>query len=401
MRRASRAVRVLAAVAITCAATLALAPALAGPALAGPALARPGSQGVGSCWQTMPGPAVPAGSSGSLAGVSMPGPASGWAVGFTLPSTPGADVHPLLARWDGRRWQAARLPAGTTGAGRLDGITALSASNAWAVGAAMTANHSPAPLILHWNGHRWARVPAAPVPGYAATELLGVAAASPRDAWAVGQAENTADQLRSVTEHWNGRGWALVPSPSPGTGSRLAGVAVTGNHQAWAVGSSAARTSRPFVLHWTGHSWQRAATPRAANVTLDSVAALSPAQVWAVGFAAPGNRPYLPYALHWNGHAWRSVPVPAGPAGDSRQLISVTAVGGGQLAAAGSTLGPATTGAVDARWNGRRWSVAASPLNGTSLNAITTGDNALWAVGAKGVSVSGGRFVPLVQACHP
>src|SRR6516162_8977987 len=113
MRRTSRAVRVRAAAAITCAATLALAPALAGPALAGP-----GSQGAGSCWQTVPGPAVPAGSSGSLTGVSMLGPASGWAVGFTLPSTPEANFHPLLARWDGRRWQAARLPAG---AGRLDG----------------------------------------------------------------------------------------------------------------------------------------------------------------------------------------------------------------------------------------------------------------------------------------
>jgi hypothetical protein len=309
-----------------------------------------------------------------------------------------ANYHPLLARWDGRRWQAARLPAGTTGAGRLDGIAALSASNAWAVGAAMTAN-SPTPLILHWNGHRWVRVHAAPVPSSATTELLGVAAASPRDAWAVGEAENTANQLRSVTEHWNGRSRALVPSPSAGTWSALDGVAVTRNHQAWAVGGSFARTSRPFVLHWTGHTWQRAATPRAANVTLNSVAALSPAQVWAVGDAAASNRPQLPYALHWNGHAWRSVPVPAGPARDGRQLISVTVVRGGHLAAAGNTLGSATTGALYARWNARRWSVAVGPLNGTFLNAITTGGHALWAVGAKDQSAT--RFVPLVQTCHP
>jgi hypothetical protein len=326
----------------------------------------------------------------------MPGPASGWAVGFTLPSAPQANFHPLLARWDGRRWQAARLPAGATGAGRLDGIAALSASNAWAVGTAMTANRF-APLILHWNGHQWARVPAAPVPGYAATILLGVAAASARDAWAVGEAENTANQHRTVTEHWNGRSWALVPSPSPGTQSTLAGVAVTRNHQAWAVGGSFARTSRPLVLRWTGHTWQRSATPRAVNVTLNSVAAVSPAQVWAVGFALPGHR-YLPYALHWNGHAWRSVPVPAGPARDGRQLISVTVVRGGHLAAVGDTLGPATTGALSARWNGRRWSVAAGPLNGTLLNAITTGGHALWAVGSKDQSAP--RFVPLVQTCH-
>ena len=362
------------------------------------ALAGPASHGGPSCWQTVPGPAVAGGDSGNLTGVSMPGPSTGWAVGFTLPSTPGANFHPLLARWAGRRWQAARLPAGATGAGRLDGIAALSASNVWAVGAALTANHNSAPLIIHWNGRQWARVRAAPVPGYADTELLGVAAASPSDAWAVGEAENTANQLHTVTEHWNGHTWTLVPSPRLGTLSALDGVAVTSNHQAWAVGRSFARTTRPFVLRWTGHTWQKAATPRAANVTLNSVAAAGPAQVWAVGDAAAGNRPQRPYALRWNGHAWRSVPVPAGPARDGRQLISVTVLPGGHLAAAGNNLGPATTGALYAQWNGRRWSVAADPLNGTSLNAITTGGHRLWAVGSKDRSAT--RFVPLLKTCH-
>jgi hypothetical protein len=151
------------------------------------------------------------------------------------------------------------------------------------------------------------------------------------------------------------------------------------------------------VLRWTGHTWQSAATPRAANAELNSVAPVSPNQVWAVGFAEPGNR-RLPYALRWNGHAWRSVPVPAGPARDGRQLISVTVLRGGHLAAVGNNLGPATTGALHAQWNGRRWSVAAGPLNGTSLNAITTVIHALWAVGSKDQSAT--RFVPLVQTCH-
>ncbi len=177
-------------------------------------LAGPGGHGGASCWQVVPGPAVPAGDSGNLLGVSMSGPASGWAVGFTIPA--GANFRPLLARWNGRRWRAARLPAGATGFGRLDGIAALSASDAWAVGGAETATGTTsAPLILHWDGRQWARVRAAPVPGYGYTELLGAAAASPSDAWAVGEAVNTAGQIRTVTEHWNGRSWALVPSPQP------------------------------------------------------------------------------------------------------------------------------------------------------------------------------------------
>jgi hypothetical protein len=227
-------------------------------------VAVPGGHGGASCWQAVSGPAVPPGDSGNLTGVSMPGPASGWAVGFTLPnSPPGANFHPLLARWNGRRWRATRPPAGI-GAGRLDGIAALSASSAWAVGAAMTASTS-APLIIHWDGRLWARVPAAPVPGYAYTELLGVAAASPSDAWAVGEAETTAGRIRTVTEHWNGRNWVLVPSPSLGKLSALSGVAVSGTHQAWAVGGSFAATSRPFVLRAIRRGRSAARSPRRAG----------------------------------------------------------------------------------------------------------------------------------------
>jgi hypothetical protein len=366
-------------------------------AAAAAVLPGPAGRGVASCWQTVPGPAVPAGESGSLTGVSMAGPSAGWAVGFTLPGTPGANFKPLLAHWDGRRWRATRLPAAAAGDGRLDGVAATSVSNAWAVGATQDADPAFRLLILHWNGRQWARVPAAPVPGYASAELLGVAAGSPSDAWAVGEAENTANQLRTVTEHWNGRTWALVPSPSVGTASVLSAVAITSNHQAWAVGGSFARTSRPFVLRWTGRAWRTAATPPASNASLNSVAAGSPTHVWAVGEAAASRR-QVPYALRWNGHTWRSVPVPAGPARDSRQLTSVTVLRGGYLAATGNTLGPATTGALHARWNGHRWSVAAGPLNGASLNAITTGRHNLWAVGAKDQSAT--RFVPLTQLCR-
>lgn len=362
------------------------------------ALAAPGGHGGASCWQTVPGPAIPASDSGNLAAVSMSGPANGWAVGFTLPSSSGANLHPLVARWNGRSWLTTRLPESITGAGRLDGIAALSASNAWAVGTSMTTN-SFAPLIIHWNGHQWARVRAAPVPGYIATELLGVAAVSPSDAWAVGQAENTANQVRTVTEHWNGSAWTLVPSPSVGKLSMLSGVAITSNHQAWAVGGWFGSTSRPLVLRWTGHAWQRAATPRTSKAFLDSVASVSPAQVWAVGDVATDSNLRQAYALRWNGHAWRSVPVPAGPAGDERKLVSVTVLRGGHLAAVGDTQGPATTGALYAQWNGRRLSAAAGPLNGTTLSALTTDGHALWAVGSKDQSAT--RFVPLVQTCRP
>jgi DNA-binding CsgD family transcriptional regulator len=66
-----------------------------------------------------------------------------------------------------------------------DSRRARSAShrNGWAVGDASDGSKDQA-LVLHWNGRKWARV-ASPGPG-AQNTLLGVAAASAGDAWAVG-----------------------------------------------------------------------------------------------------------------------------------------------------------------------------------------------------------------------
>src|SRR5215467_14421256 len=64
--------------------------------------------------------------------------------------------------------------------GSLTGVSADSASDAWAVGSA-----GSSALILHWNGTSWARVPS-PRPSSKYNALSGVSAVSPTDAWAVG-----------------------------------------------------------------------------------------------------------------------------------------------------------------------------------------------------------------------
>ena len=54
---------------------------------------------------------------------------------------PGAD------RGTGRRGAAASAPVGHEHPGFLNGVSAVSASDAWAVGSGTSE-----PLILHWNG---------------------------------------------------------------------------------------------------------------------------------------------------------------------------------------------------------------------------------------------------------
>ena len=88
---------------------------------------------------------------------------------------PGPNI--LALHWNGHIWS--QVPSQGPASG-LTGVTALSASDAWAVGTDMAGT-----LVLHWNGHTWSQVPS-PSPGSAHGSLAGVSADSPSDAWAVG-----------------------------------------------------------------------------------------------------------------------------------------------------------------------------------------------------------------------
>ena len=103
-------------------------------------------------------------------------------------------------------------PAGSFSVGgQLDGVAAAPASGVWAAGSSTLGN----PLTVRWDGRAWKRVPApggdhltSPEGGY----LNGVAAVSADDAWAVGAGMFN----RALIEHWDGAAWTRVPSPDPG-----------------------------------------------------------------------------------------------------------------------------------------------------------------------------------------
>jgi hypothetical protein len=137
----------------------------------------------------------------------------------------------LILHWNGTAWRRARSPAVRSGAA-LVGISGTSARNVWAVGAtgglvasaarragfaapaigtarpprAAGAGPAAEPLILHWNGAAWRRV-SIPVPANGGM-LIGVYAASGRNAWAVGCTRTFANiKARPLVLHWNGTAW--------------------------------------------------------------------------------------------------------------------------------------------------------------------------------------------------
>ena len=142
----------------------------------------------------------------------------------------------MVEHWDGTRWRVVPSPA-IVGA-RLDSVVATARNDAWAVGAWYRPTTStPGTLTIRWDGTTWSRIPS-PNRNQGYNELYGVAAASSADAWAVGY-YNIANygSEKTLILHWNGSGWALVPSPNIGSNAnQLYGVDAVASNDAWAVG---------------------------------------------------------------------------------------------------------------------------------------------------------------------
>jgi hypothetical protein len=251
-------------------------------------------------------------------------------------------------------------------------VTALSASNAWAVGehgADFGGDFSGRTLILHWNGRSWTQAasPDSRVHGV----LTGVAAVSARDIWAVGETE--ADD-QPLIFHWNGISWRRVRAPGSGG---LFTVAATRGGSAFAVGAS--RGGKYLAVRWTGTAWQTVPTSPVAG-QLSGVAFASASSAWVVG-AKGVFTPARSVILHWNGSSLSGVTSPAGRA----ELIGVALSSARSGWAVGAdNLGTRHVRAVIVRWNGAAWTRARLPSpTGASLlvGVTTTGTRGAWAVG--------------------
>jgi len=195
-----------------------------------------------------------------------------------------------------------------------------------------------------------------PSPGTGAA-LTGVAAISAKDAWAVGTSDGKTLILR-----WNGKAWKRLPSPSPGTSAGLAGVAAFTARAAWAVGDTGTRTgARTLILRWNGTSWKRVPGPSpGTGASLAGVAGVTARSAWAVGTTYPNSFGSIEtLILGWNGKAWKQVP---GPNPGGSPLFGVAAVSAHSSWAVGCRAcegGP--NKALVEHWNGKAWKQVPSP----------------------------------------
>jgi hypothetical protein len=340
-----------------------------------------------SGWQTVPSPS--AGPSG-LAAVAATSGRDAWAVGTRGPS---GRFRTLTEHWDGHAWKIVPSPSPAAGASPTDALTgavATSATNAWAVGFYEKTTTSFRTLAEHWDGTRWTVVPS-PDSGAGENAFTAASAVAASDIWAVGFRQDQGSR-RTLTEHWDGRAWKIVPSPNVGAGDNfLFGVAAVSATRAWAVGTDATSFGQTLVLRWNGSRWSVVPSrdPGQGDRFLLAVAAPTAGSALAVGSDLNGNQTRA-QAQRWTGSAWSLTPARS-PGQDYNALQALAAASAGNAWAVGARR--ASPGAAFAtlaeHWNGRAWTVAATPSPGPASAqlfgaAAVPGGHGFWAVGSAG-----------------
>src|SRR3989441_3804921 len=224
-------------------------------------------------------------------------------------------------------WSVVQSPNATPGNNELHAMTSISANDVWAVGTSENTLGNSQTLILHWDGTAWSIVPS-PTTGRVEGNLLGVAAVSTNDVWAVGNFLPTKGSGQGLIEHWNGHKWSVVKSPTTGASTGLQAVAAVSTNDVWAVGTSfnASGVEQTFIEHWDGKKWSIVASPSPSTQTnfLLGVTAVSTNDVWAVGSFQNASGAFQTLTLHWDGTTWSIVPSPSGAG--SADLFGVAAV---------------------------------------------------------------------------
>lgn len=257
----------------------------------------------GSAWKLVPSPNV--GATSALTAAAAPDATHAFAVGGRGP-TSGFHNRTLVEQYDGTSWSVVDTPATGPGSSYLAGVSALSGEDAWAVGSRTRSSAHPVALAEHWDGGAWSIVPTPRVHHSVQTGLFGVSAVSATDVWAVGGFFKGRQGGRPLAEHWNGTDWSIVPTPAPGPDFTLLSVHAIAADDVWAVGGRGSGPRVPLAEHWDGTSWSIVKVGHPGfDAYLTGVTA-SATTVYAVG----QNRGRRAFVMRWEGTSFQPMQTP-------------------------------------------------------------------------------------------
>jgi hypothetical protein len=210
-----------------------------------------------------------------------------WAVG----DTGFGPTYALVLHWDGHRWMRIKTPPLHSYEVTLDQVVALTQNDAWAVGSYDAGDTNYKALILHWDGHSWARTGPTVDLGSGAHSI---SMDSPTDVWIGGMTH---------VIHWNGTSWSITRLPHIRSSFTSEGITTDGGwtgilalapDDVLASGNVVnAGDGQPVLAHWDGYHWLQLATHNLKG-GLGGLAGTSPSDIWAFGSAL----------YHFNGKTW-------------------------------------------------------------------------------------------------
>jgi hypothetical protein len=254
----------------------------------------------------------------------------------------------------------------------------------------------------------WNQV-ASPSTGNLDNNLDAVAAASPTDAWAVGDyyPSTNPNVLQNMAEHWDGSAWTEFALPEVGANQNtLLGVSELPTGHTWAVGyyTDAAWVDQTLIEYYNGTTWSviPSPSPGAQRDILTAVAAVSDNDAWAVGEQMDSAGTWHTLAEHWNGSTWTVSPS-LDPGASGNEFFGVHAVSSGSVYAVGAQSGSSfPDAALVEHWDGTKWSALGSPADSTEslmAYAVTGSDSALTVAGDRGSDTA--PFTTLVASGAP
>ncbi|HVB50453.1 MAG TPA: hypothetical protein VND89_01735 [Acidimicrobiales bacterium] len=187
-------------------------------------------------------------------------------------------------------------------------------------------------------------------------------------------------------------------------GLNLTAVSCPTTSRCWATGSVAVSETKAVavIVQLNNRVWTASSTPvpEGTNENLNGIDCLSTTSCWAVGARETPSGEY-PTALHYNGRKWTSVSVPTPSTIAANYLSAVTCPSAKSCWAVGGKEGATSLGrALVEHYNGRSWSVVASPGPGddTLLSAVSCPSaRSCWAVGTSNDAAVSSKIGSLIE----
>jgi hypothetical protein len=323
-------------------------------------------------WNLQAVPSPVGAAENQLNGIACPATDACAAVGIVGPTRGVVSTETLW--WNGRNWRLQHIP--TLPAANLNAVSCVSETDCVAVGASNAGT-----LAERWNGEDWTIQATPNPPGSAGSGFTSVSCTSASFCVAVGfPVDSAGNPVATLAERWNGKSWAIQPTPNPAPGSGFGGVSCTSASFCVAVGGGPAGV-RTLAERWNGRSWAIQRTPEPSQGGgLAAVSCTSTVNCIAVSDLGAAER--------WNGAKWTIQPTPStGSLGSFLNTVACTSASActaaGELTSSGNQVAT-----LAERWNGRSWHIQPTPV----LPAIGLVNSFTAACPAQSTCIAAGGF---------